>query len=72
LDFIAHAMTTTSQTESSPFTVRQPLNWGDPLRWLALGWADLRAAPGVACSMAAAFGAWRWCWAGCSAVSLNM
>ena len=49
LDFIAHAMTTTSQTESSPFTVSlQPLNWGDPLRWLALGWADVRAAPGVA------------------------
>ena len=26
----------------------RPLRWGDPFRWLALGWRDVRAVPGIA------------------------
>lgn len=28
--------------------VLRPLRWSDPFRWLALGWRDVRAAPGIA------------------------
>lgn len=31
-----------------PQAVMVPLGLGDPLRWLAKGWRDLRAAPGIA------------------------
>ena len=31
-----------------PQAVTVPLGLRDPLRWLARGWADLRAAPGIA------------------------
>lgn len=33
---------------ASAEAVLQPLRWSDPLRWLALGWRDVRAAPGIA------------------------
>ena len=39
--------------------VLNPLRWSDPLRWLALGWQDLRAAPGIALFYGGCF----WCMA---------
>jgi len=50
-------MNTTSATESTPFSMAlQPLRWADPWRWLARGWSDLRAAPGIALF----YGLWFW------------
>ena len=39
---------------TSPSLVLRPLSFGDPLRWLALGWQDFRARPAWACSTACA------------------
>lgn len=36
-----------AQVEDSPPLVLRPLGFGDPLRWLALGWHDFRRAPGL-------------------------
>jgi len=33
--------------EDPPSLVLRPLGFGDPLRWLALGWQDFRRAPGL-------------------------
>lgn len=43
----ATPMSEHTPTVASPILL-QPLRWSDPLRWLALGWQDLRAAPGIA------------------------
>jgi uncharacterized membrane protein len=42
-------MNSTTTSDTTAFTIAlAPLRWGDPWRWLSLGWADLRAAPWVA------------------------
>lgn len=49
-------MNSTTTSDTTAFSIAlQPLRWGDPLRWLALGWSDLRAAPGVGAFYGACF-----------------
>lgn len=38
---------TPAQSETPPAVVLRPLGLTDPLRWLALGWADFRRAPAI-------------------------
>lgn len=50
-------MNTSPATDSTPFAIAlHPLRLGDPGRWLAQAWGDLRAAPGIALF----YGAWFW------------
>jgi len=46
--------------DTSPNPALQPLRWSDPLRWLALGWADFRRAPGIGLFYGAAFVVMGW------------
>ena len=41
-------------------TALQPLRWGDPLRWLALGWRDFTRCPGLGLFYGACFMAMGW------------
>ncbi len=50
-------MNTSPATDTPPFAIAlRPLRLGDPGRWLAQAWGDLRAAPGIALF----YGAWFW------------
>jgi uncharacterized membrane protein len=52
---------TAAAHEPSPF--ERPLNrlrWGDPLRWLALGWRDFRRCPGIGLFYGSTFVAMGW------------
>ena len=40
--------------------VLKTLSWGDPLRWLALGWRDFTRAPGIGLYFGALFAAMGW------------
>lgn len=52
------AAPTTTGSSGSAFSVRlRPLRWGDPLRWLALGWRDFMRCPGIGLFYGAAFAA---------------
>jgi len=46
---------TTATTPPQPPIVLQPLRWVDPWRWLRLGWADMRASPGISLFYGACF-----------------
>ena len=41
-------------------TALRPLRWGDPLRWLALGWRDFSRCPGLGLFYGACFMAMGW------------
>ena len=41
-------------------TALRPLRWGDPLRWLALGWRDFTRCPGLGLFYGASFMAMGW------------
>ena len=41
-------------------TALRPLRWGDPLRWLALGWRDFTRCPGLGLFYGACFMAMGW------------
>ena len=41
-------------------TALRPLHWGDPLRWLALGWHDFTRCPGLGLFYGASFMAMGW------------
>ena len=45
---------------ASPRIELRTLGWGDPLRWLALGWADFRRAPGIGLFYGACFMVMGW------------
>ena len=46
---------TTATTPPQLPIVLQPLRWMDPWRWLRLGWADMRASPGISLFYGACF-----------------
>ncbi len=48
-------MNTTTANSSPQSIALQPLRWSDPWRWLRMGWADMRAAPGITLFYGACF-----------------
>lgn len=50
-----------SQAQEGAFSIRlNPLTLSDPIRWLALGWADFRRAPAIGLFYGACFVAMGW------------
>jgi len=50
----------TDTVQATPTIELRPLSWSDPLRWLALGWRDLRRAPLIGLFYGGAFMVMGW------------